>query len=169
VDVAVIGGGIVGLSIAWTAAQRGHSVLLIDPAPARGATFAAAGMLAPVSEYHYQEDDLLPLMLESASRYPEFVRRLTPEHTTVGEATGYLPTATLLVGVDHGDRQALADLHAAHRRWELPTEPLTTREARSREPLLGPRVTSASSGRSAYPRRTSARGAHPRRPRADRA
>jgi glycine oxidase len=118
-------------------------VRLIDPAPARGATFAAAGMLAPVSEYHYQEDDLLPLMLESASRYPEFVRQLTPERSTVGEATGYLATETLLVGVDHGDRQALADLHAAHRRWRLPVEPLTTREARSREPLLSPRVSSA--------------------------
>lgn len=142
-DVAVIGGGIVGLSIAWTAVQRGLSVRLIDPAPAQGATYAAAGMLAPVSEYHYQEDDLLPLMLESASQYPEFVRRLTPERSTVAAATGYLRTATLLVGVDHGDRQALADLHAAHRRWDLPVEPLTIREARSREPLLGPRVTSA--------------------------
>lgn len=143
VDVAVIGGGVVGLSIAWTAVQRGLSVRLIDPAPARGATFAAAGMLAPVSEYHYQEDDLLPLMLESASRYPEFVRQLTPERSTVGEATGYLPTATLLVGVDHGDRQALADLHAAHRRWGLAVEQVTAGAARSREPLLGPRVTSA--------------------------
>ena len=139
VDVIVVGGGIIGLSIAWRAAQTGRSVRLIDPAPARGATFAAAGMLAPVSEYHHQEDALLPAMRESAARYPEFVRALAP----ADEVAGYLRNETLLVGIDHGDRQALADLHTAHRRAGLAAEPLTTREARTREPLLGPRVTSA--------------------------
>lgn len=137
-DVIVVGGGIIGLSIAWRAMQTGRSVLLIDPAPAQGATFAAAGMLAPVSEYHHQEDALLPAMRESAARYPGFVRELE----LVEGASGYLRTETLLVGVDHGDRQALADLHAAHRRAQLEAEPLTTRDARAREPLLGPRVSS---------------------------
>jgi len=112
---------------------------LFDPAPARGATFAAAGMLAPVSEYHYQEDALLPLMLASAARYPEFVRELSPD----GQPTGYLPTETLLVGIDAGDRRALADLHSAHRRCNLEVQRLTTGDARAKEPLLGPRVTSA--------------------------
>ncbi|WOQ68555.1 glycine oxidase ThiO [Microbacterium limosum] len=134
----VVGGGVIGLSIAWRAAQTGRSVLLIDPAPAQGATFAAAGMLAPVSEYSYQEDALLPAMRESAARYPEFIRELE----LVEGAAGYLRTETLLVGVDQGDRQALADLHAAHRRAQLDVEPLTTRDARAREPLLGPRVSS---------------------------
>lgn len=138
-DVIVVGGGIIGLSIAWRASQTGRSVLLIDPAPAEGATFAAAGMLAPVSEYHYQEDALLPAMLESAARFPGFVRELQ----SGGRATGYLRNETLLVGIDHGDRQALADLHAAHRGARLAVDSLTTREARTREPLLGPRVTSA--------------------------
>ncbi len=96
-------------------------------------------MLAPVSEYHYQEDALLPLMLASAARYPEFIRELSPN----GEPTGYLPTETLLVGIDAGDRQALADLHSAHRRWNLDVQRLTTGAARAQEPLLGPRVTSA--------------------------
>ncbi|MDR7188132.1 glycine oxidase [Microbacterium sp. BE35] len=134
-----MGGGIIGLSIAWRAVQTGRSVRLIDSAPAQGATHAAAGMLAPVSEYHHQEHALLPAMRESAARYPGFVQALAP----IDGATGYLRTETLLVGVDHGDRQTLADLHAAHRRAELAVEPLTTREARTREPLLGPRVTSA--------------------------
>lgn len=139
VDVAVVGGGIIGLAIAWRLARSGRSVRLFDPAPATGATFAAAGMLAPVSEYHYQEDDLLPLMLASAARYPGFVAELAPD----GAASGYRQTETLLVGVDHGDRQALADLHLVHRRLGLGAEPLTTRDAKAREPLLGARVTSA--------------------------
>ncbi|MDQ6739720.1 MAG: FAD-dependent oxidoreductase, partial [Actinomycetota bacterium] len=62
-DVVVIGGGIVGLGIAWEAQRTGRSVTVIDPSPAAGATFAAAGMLAPVSELHYQEEQLLGLTL----------------------------------------------------------------------------------------------------------
>lgn len=139
VDVAVVGGGIIGLATAWRIARSGRTVRLFDPAPARGATFAAAGMLAPVSEYHYQEDTLLPLMLASAARYPEFIRELSPN----GEPTGYLPTETVLVGIDAGDGQALADLHSVHRRWDLDVQRLTTGDARAQEPLLGPRMTSA--------------------------
>uniref|UniRef100_UPI0039F044D8 FAD-dependent oxidoreductase n=1 Tax=Sinomonas sp. G460-2 TaxID=3393464 RepID=UPI0039F044D8 len=70
VDVAVIGAGVVGLGIAWEAARSGRSVAVVDPSPGTGASFAAAGMLAAVSEYHYQEEDLLGLMLASARRWP---------------------------------------------------------------------------------------------------
>ena len=62
-DVAVIGGGVIGHGIAWEARQSGRSVVLIDDAPGTGASWAAAGMLAPVSELHYQEEQLLELML----------------------------------------------------------------------------------------------------------
>ncbi|SEH56378.1 glycine oxidase [Leifsonia sp. CL147] len=138
VDVVVVGGGIIGLAIAWTVARAGPSVRVFDPAPARGATFAAAGMLAPVSEYHYQEDALLELMVASAERYPAFVEALAPGRI----AAGYLPTETLLVGVDQGDRRALADLHAAHRARRLVADPISLAGLRTLEPCLGPRVTS---------------------------
>lgn len=148
--VVVVGAGIVGLSIAWRLARTGRPVVLCDTDPARGATFAAAGMLAPVSEYHYQEDELLPLLLASAARYPAFVRALARaghDDERAGHdderATGYVPGDTLLVGIDHGDRRALADLHDAHTARGLAAEALTAREARALEPLLGPRVTSA--------------------------
>jgi glycine oxidase len=68
-DVAVIGGGVVGHGIAWEARRSGRSVVLIDEAPGSGASWAAAGMLAPVSELHYQEEGLLELMLESSARW----------------------------------------------------------------------------------------------------
>ncbi|HEX9086272.1 MAG TPA: FAD-dependent oxidoreductase, partial [Arthrobacter sp.] len=71
-DVAVIGGGVVGHGIAWAARRSGRSVALIDDAPGSGASWAAAGMLAPVSELHYQEEALLELMLESSRLWPAF-------------------------------------------------------------------------------------------------
>ena len=56
-SVVVIGGGVIGLSLAWRAAQRGLAVTVADPDPGKGASYAAAGMLAPVTEAAYGERD----------------------------------------------------------------------------------------------------------------
>ena len=75
-DVVVVGAGIVGLSIAWRAAATGRHVTLVDPDPGRGATWAAAGMLAPVAEAHFGEEALAALNLASAGRWPGFAAEL---------------------------------------------------------------------------------------------
>src|SRR6478609_2042213 len=139
-DVAVIGGGVVGHGIAWEAQRSGRSVALIDDAPGAGASWAAAGMLAPVSELHYQEEDLLELMLDASSRWPGFAAGVA---AAAGAVTGYLTTPTLAVGVDAADRRALMDLRAVQQASGLEVEPLTVREARSREPLLSPGISCA--------------------------
>jgi glycine oxidase len=140
-DVAVIGAGIIGLAIAWEIRRSGRSVALIDPEPATGATFAAAGMLAPVSELHYQEEDLLDLMLESSALWPSFAAGL---QDSPGKAdTGYRTTSTLVAGADAADRRALADLREVQLSHGLAVEPLVLREARDREPLLSPQLSCA--------------------------
>jgi glycine oxidase len=49
VDAAVVGGGVIGLSIAYELARRGASVAVLDAGPlGRAASWAGAGMLAPV-------------------------------------------------------------------------------------------------------------------------
>jgi glycine/D-amino acid oxidase-like deaminating enzyme len=50
VDAAVIGGGVIGLSVAWRAARAGLSVAVVDPDPGSGSSHFAAGMIAPVGE-----------------------------------------------------------------------------------------------------------------------
>ena len=164
-DVAVIGGGVVGHGIAWAARLSGRSVALIDDAPGSGASWAAAGMLAPVSELHYREEALLELMLESSRLWPAFAARLDREPATgldtgqagvmdAGQAggaggertdtgTGYLTTPTLAVGADAADRRALADLRTVQQAHGLAVEPLTVRAARVREPLLSPGISCA--------------------------
>jgi glycine oxidase len=79
--VFIAGGGVIGLSIAWRAAQRGFEVTVADPAPGSGASHAAAGMLTPVSEAAYAEKELFGLGAASLERYPAFAAELT-------EATG---------------------------------------------------------------------------------
>jgi glycine oxidase len=139
-DVAVIGAGVVGHGIAWEIQRSGRSVALIDDAPGAGASWAAAGMLAPVSELHYQEEDLLDLMLEASSRWPGFAAGVA---AAAGVGTGYLTTPTLAVGADAADRTALMDLRAVQRANGLEVELLTVREARGREPLLSPAIACA--------------------------
>ncbi|SEP62207.1 FAD-dependent oxidoreductase [Arthrobacter sp. OV608] len=139
-DVAVIGGGVIGHGIAWEAQRSGRSVVLIDDAPGSGASWAAAGMLAPVSELHYQEEGLLELMLDSSTRWPDFVAGL---RAASGADPGYITTPTLAVGADAADRRALMDLRAVQQANGLTVEPLTVREARQREPLLSPAIACA--------------------------
>ena len=64
VDVLIVGAGVIGLGIAWRCQQRGLSVTLVDPSPGSGASPTAAGMLAPVTELHYGEEDLLALGID---------------------------------------------------------------------------------------------------------
>nr|WP_219721971.1 glycine oxidase ThiO [Microbacterium aurantiacum] len=132
-DAVVIGGGIVGLSIAWGLVRAGRDVRLVDPAPATGATYAAAGMITPVSEHRPTERALHALAQESAADYPAFLEAIPG-----GGGCGFEAASTLLVAVDDADRHAIDEL-AALRPGEV--ESLTLREARRLEPLLGPRAT----------------------------
>ena len=136
-DVAVVGGGIIGLVTAWRAAQRGLSTTLVAPDPGGGAAQVAAGMLAAVTELHYGEELLLSLNLASAERYPDFVREL---EEVSGQETGFRACGTLTVALDTDDRTYLRELHALQRRCGLESEWLSGRECRRMEPMLAPSV-----------------------------
>jgi glycine oxidase len=139
-DVIVVGGGVIGMAIAWRCAQRGYSVLVVDPSPGAGASRVAAGMLAPVTELHHGEEELLQLNLLSARRYPSFVQEL---ENAGGSSVGYRTEGTLAVALDADDRAVLSDLHAFQASLGLDVETLSAREARRLEPMLDPRIRGA--------------------------
>jgi glycine oxidase len=136
-DVLVIGGGVIGLAIAWRSACRDLQVAVADPSPLRGATWAAAGMLAPVTEVHYGEEALLRLNLSSAAAWPAFAASL---EEASGREVGYRPCGTLAVAMDGGDRAALEELYRYQLSLGLKAELLTSRECRSLEPFLAPGI-----------------------------
>jgi glycine oxidase len=136
-DVVVVGGGVIGLGIAWRAAQAGMAVTVVDPAPGRGASWAAAGMLAPVTEVHYGEQALLRLNLAAADRWPAFAAEL---EEAAGARIGYRRCGTLTVARDADDNAALEDLYRFQLRCGLEVERLRSRDCRRLEPGLAPSV-----------------------------
>ncbi|MGY1746270.1 glycine oxidase ThiO [Blastococcus sp. SYSU D00695] len=136
-DVVVAGGGLIGLSVAWRAAQRGLSVTVVDDAPGAGASRAAAGMLAPVAEAGYGEEPLLRLCQASLARWPAFLDELA---AATGTRVPLRTAGTLLVGFDDDDARVLARLHEFHVELGLAATRLPGREARRQEPSLTPRV-----------------------------
>jgi glycine oxidase len=136
-DVVVVGGGIVGLAVAWRAAATGRDVALVDPEPGRGATWAAAGMLAPVAEAHFGEEALAALNLAAAAAWPGFARDL---ESASGLAVHYRPEGTLVVSGDRSDRVASDRILAFHLAMGLPALRLGNRACREAEPLLAPGI-----------------------------
>ncbi len=136
-DVLVIGGGVIGLAIAWRTAQRGLRVTLADPAPGAGATRAAAGMLTPVAEAAYAERELYVLGRASLDRYPAFAAELTK---LTGLATGFRATGTLQVAYDSDDLAVLLEQHRLQESFGQAGTRMTARQCREAEPMLDPSV-----------------------------
>ncbi len=77
-DIVIIGGGAIGLSLAWRLRRHGTSVLIVEKGePAREASYAAGGMIAHCDPHNPPE--LAALIAASAAMYPEFVHELTDE------------------------------------------------------------------------------------------
>ena len=136
-SVIIVGGGAIGTAIAWRAAKIGHTVTVVDPDPGRGASWAAAGMLAPVTEAHYGEEALLALNLASARRWSTFAEELAED---AGADPGYRTCGTITVARDLDDAAALAELFAFQQRLGLTVNRLTGSEVRVLEPSLSPRI-----------------------------
>lgn len=124
--IEVAGAGIVGLTCALALVDSGFDVTVYDPAPGQGATYAAAGMIAPAGEAWFGEEALLRLGIASATLWPSLAERLGVRLWRSG---------TVLVGRDASDLAVVrrsAELLRAH---DVPVE-----EIASREPTLSDRV-----------------------------
>ncbi|HUA08083.1 MAG TPA: glycine oxidase ThiO [Candidatus Acidoferrales bacterium] len=139
-DVLVVGGGLIGLAIAFELAERGAAVRVYDRGePGHGASWAGAGMLAPFAE-RIEDEPMLALCRDSLARYPAFVER-------VSRAGGVSVEVALDGIVEAAFDDARLDALAAYAR-ELPArgiacELLDRRATLIAEPSLGKHVTGA--------------------------
>ncbi len=140
-DVAIIGGGIIGVTIALELAREKLTVVVLDrQQPGREASWAAAGMLSPAPDSP-RDVPLVPLSRRSLQLYPEFVATTEDES---GKPTGYARSGALEIfcGANgEADRDATV---AEHRRLGLSVEPMALETARQWEPSIGPSAAAAS-------------------------
>ncbi len=135
-DAVIVGGGVIGLSCAWRAAQRGARVAVVEKSqPPAGATRVAAGMLAPVGELAFGEPELLKMTLAAAALYPDFVAEL---EAASGISTGYTSCGALHVALDRDEAAELRRVHELQRSLDLGAEWLPPRRCRKLEPGLTP-------------------------------
>jgi len=140
-DVIVLGAGLAGLGVAWRAAQRGATVVVLDRgAVGGGASHVAAGMLAPVAEADAGERALLALGLDSARRWPAFADELL---AATGIDPGYTRCGTLVVARDRDGAEALAREAVLREELGAPVQRLLPSAARRLEPALAPTVRGA--------------------------
>ncbi|GAB3461275.1 glycine oxidase ThiO [Actinophytocola sediminis] len=130
--IVVVGGGVIGLSVAWRLAAD-HDVTLLDPQPDAGASWVAGGMLAPITEAWPGEEDLLELGAASLDGWPEFAAELDVDLRTEGTIAAAFDAA------DAGQQEMLAEFLASRGRS---VRRLPGRELRALEPALSPNVRS---------------------------
>src|SRR5713226_1823371 len=132
-DVAIIGGGIIGGSIAFELARHKLRIALLDrQQPGLEASWAAAGILSPAPDSP-DAIPLVPLGRASLALYPEFIAAV---EETSGRKTGYQAKGTLEVFFAGDAERELSTLIALHHGLGLPSEALRLEEAQRMEPAL---------------------------------
>ncbi|MYB21500.1 MAG: glycine oxidase ThiO [Chloroflexi bacterium] len=135
-DVAVIGAGIIGLSIALELSRRGRDVVVIErDRPGQHASTVAAGLLGTAALPLGEQDDIYPLKLDSLRRYAEFVANI---ESASGMDAGYRDDGTLWIARDAHEDALLDELHLERVDRGLLSRRVTSSQVYALEPNLEP-------------------------------
>jgi glycine oxidase len=139
--VAIIGGGVIGLSIGWRLAGRGADVHVFERGKAgQGASWAAAGMLAAGCETEPGEAALGRLNHASLALWAGFAAEL---EAASGIEVGLRREGTLIIALNRDDVARLRHDYEFQTKQGVTLEWLTPAEAREREPHLAPQLAGA--------------------------
>jgi glycine oxidase len=140
-EVLVIGGGVIGLTIARALALRGvNDVLLVERARlGKEASSAAAGMLAPQAESD-EADDFFKLCCQSRDMYPTFAASLREETGIDSELDR---TGTLYLALTEHDEREIENRYDWQVRAGLAVQKLNPADARILEPCISESVRAA--------------------------
>ncbi|HVZ80084.1 MAG TPA: glycine oxidase ThiO [bacterium] len=131
--IVIVGGGVIGLSIADHCRLKGHSVVLLDRGPfAREASWAGAGFLDLRSAARVG-GEFFSLCRSSYDLFPEWTARLKKESGTDPEL---IHSGSLDVAFNDAEEAALQKMENNLRAFHLQGERWSPAEVRKREPAL---------------------------------
>ncbi len=132
--VLIVGGGIIGLSIARNLIKADVEVILIDKGRVgRKASWVAGGMLAPQAE-GIRDKDFLQFCLDSRDMYEDFCRELEKD---TGLDTGYWKCGILKLAFSQEELDTLKEDLEFFKSLGLKGQFLTREELKERYPDLG--------------------------------
>lgn len=137
-NILIIGGGVIGLSIARELHKRGAgSITIVDKGRIGAeASWAAAGMLAPNAECH-ADDELFRLCSASNHLYPDFAAELLDESGIDIELDR---TGTLVLAFSDEESAQLEAKYEWQRTAGIAVERLSAEKVRKLEPAISPDV-----------------------------
>lgn len=133
-DAVVVGAGVIGLACAWRLARAGASVRVLErDQPGAGASGVAAGMIAPVGESNWGEEELVAEALRSHTAWPQFADQLALDS---GLDPGLAQCGALHVALDRDELTELRRRFELMESLGLDARWLRSSEARELEPAL---------------------------------
>jgi len=139
--VIVLGGGVIGLSCAFSCRMRGYQVTLLEIGRCGGqASGAAAGMLAPFSENAESADDFFRLCLASLRLYPQWAEDVKRES---GADFEYTESGSLYAAYHEADLLAMESRLRWQREFANGARIVDGAELRRLEPELSGKVVAA--------------------------
>ena len=138
--VLIIGGGIIGLSIAWRLIGIGKKVVIVDKKNlGKEASWAAAGMLSGRLDLKPCEKKLLPIFKKSNSAWPKFAEELENKS---GKNIGYRKEGTLMIACDINEEKKLKNNYNFLKKNNVNISWLSGNKIREMEPYVSNNVIS---------------------------
>ena len=138
--ILIIGGGIIGLSIAWRLIGIGKKVIIIDKKNlGKEASWAAAGMLSGRLDLKPCEKKLLPIFEKSHLAWPKFAEELENKS---GKSIGYKKEGTLRVACDLDEEKKLKNNYDFLKNNKVNIYWLSGDKIRDKEPYVSNNVLS---------------------------
>ena len=138
--VLIIGGGIIGLSIAWRLIGIGKKVVVVDKRNlGKEASWAAAGMLGGRLDLKPSEKQLLPIFEKSHYAWPKFAKELENKS---GKSIGYRKEGTLMIACNIHEEQKLKNSYNFLKNNKVNISWLSGNKIREKEPYVSNNVLS---------------------------
>ncbi len=133
--IIIIGGGIIGLSIGYFLAKRKseiNEIVILDKSLCgQEASWAAAGMLRPQSEF--EDQNLLNLCLESIKMYPQFSQSLLADS---GININYKTHGTIILALDDEQLKELNERYEKQKSLNLKIQKLSSEDLKKLSPNI---------------------------------